>query len=219
MREHRCSRQQANGLLFHGEPRATPEIPSSRNSSRCSRPSMRRPCAINAAIGREPASRGVEAETDVVVLDDVTPRYLRVNSALQACQRPSRRRVAVPLGAPEPRALDTRRGHVRGTGSNIPIFYRQRPEIFPMTSAGPAKSRGSIPERTGHRTLLRCGAAYPSADHDCGTGELRICHRHQRAMSLRWGRHRASCGRHARLLLLGLALEKLDIHFRAVHPD
>jgi hypothetical protein len=42
-------------------------------------------CAINAAIGREPASSGAEAEADVVVLDDVTPRYLRANSALQAC--------------------------------------------------------------------------------------------------------------------------------------
>jgi hypothetical protein len=42
-------------------------------------------CAINAAIAREPASGGVKAEADVVVLDDVTPRYLRPNSALQVC--------------------------------------------------------------------------------------------------------------------------------------
>jgi hypothetical protein len=42
-------------------------------------------CAIDAAIAREPASSGVEAEADVVVLDDVTPRYLRASSALQAC--------------------------------------------------------------------------------------------------------------------------------------
>ena len=41
--------------------------------------------AATCAIARESASSGVEAEADVVVLDDVTPRYLRASSALQAC--------------------------------------------------------------------------------------------------------------------------------------
>jgi hypothetical protein len=219
MREHRCSRQQANGLLFHGEPRATPEIPSSRNSPVAVRgrpcDDLRNQCRWSSANQRRAAWRRR-------LMSSFSTTSRRATSGPTARSRPANVHLGGALQFLRERpshALDTRRGHVRGTGSNIPIFYCQRPEIFPVTSAGPAKSRGSIPERTGHRTLLRCGAAYPSADHDCGTGELRICHRHQRATSLRRGRHRASCGRHARLLLLGLALEKLDIHFRAVHPD
>jgi hypothetical protein len=41
--------------------------------------------AINTAIALERISSSTDAATDVVVLDDVTPRYLRANSALQAC--------------------------------------------------------------------------------------------------------------------------------------
>jgi hypothetical protein len=41
--------------------------------------------AVNAAIARERASGGAETDADVIVLDDVTPRYLKAASALQAC--------------------------------------------------------------------------------------------------------------------------------------
>ena len=40
--------------------------------------------AINTAIALERISSSTDT-ADVVVLDDVTPRYLRANSALQAC--------------------------------------------------------------------------------------------------------------------------------------
>jgi hypothetical protein len=40
-------------------------------------------CAINTAIALERAASG--ADVDFVVLDDVTPRYLGANSALEAC--------------------------------------------------------------------------------------------------------------------------------------
>jgi hypothetical protein len=41
--------------------------------------------AINTAIALERISSSTDTAADVVVLDDVTPRYLRANSALQAC--------------------------------------------------------------------------------------------------------------------------------------
>ena len=41
--------------------------------------------AINTAIALERISSSADAAADVVVLDDVTPRYLRAHSALQAC--------------------------------------------------------------------------------------------------------------------------------------
>jgi hypothetical protein len=41
--------------------------------------------AINTAIALERVANHAETAADVVVLDDVTPRYLRANSALQAC--------------------------------------------------------------------------------------------------------------------------------------
>ena len=43
-------------------------------------------CAVDAAIARERAMDGTEAGADVIILDDVTPRYLKANSALQACK-------------------------------------------------------------------------------------------------------------------------------------
>ena len=41
--------------------------------------------AINTAIALERVSSSADTAADIVVLDDVTPRYLRANSALQAC--------------------------------------------------------------------------------------------------------------------------------------
>jgi len=42
-------------------------------------------CAINTAIALERVSGGTDKAADIVVLDDVTPRYLRANGALQGC--------------------------------------------------------------------------------------------------------------------------------------
>jgi hypothetical protein len=41
--------------------------------------------AINTAIALERISSSTDASAEIVELDDVTPRYLRANSALQAC--------------------------------------------------------------------------------------------------------------------------------------
>jgi hypothetical protein len=41
--------------------------------------------AVTTAIALEQATSGTAVEADIVVLDDVTPRYLRANSALAAC--------------------------------------------------------------------------------------------------------------------------------------
>ena len=40
---------------------------------------------IEAAVGRESGARNHDDFTDVVVLDDVTPRYARATAALNAC--------------------------------------------------------------------------------------------------------------------------------------
>ena len=41
--------------------------------------------AINTAIALERISSNTDTAADVVVLDDVTPRYLKARGALQAC--------------------------------------------------------------------------------------------------------------------------------------
>ncbi|HTO59636.1 MAG TPA: hypothetical protein VMM15_00125 [Bradyrhizobium sp.] len=41
--------------------------------------------AINTAIALERVSTSADTTGDVVVLDDVTPRYLKADSALRAC--------------------------------------------------------------------------------------------------------------------------------------
>jgi hypothetical protein len=41
-----------------------------------------RSCAINTAIALERAASSADADADVVVLDDLTPRYLRANNTL-----------------------------------------------------------------------------------------------------------------------------------------
>jgi hypothetical protein len=40
---------------------------------------------LETAIAREAASGGQDPASDVVVLDDVTPRYLKANAALASC--------------------------------------------------------------------------------------------------------------------------------------
>jgi hypothetical protein len=53
-------------------------------------------CAINTAIALERAAGSADSDTDVILLDDLTPRYLRANSARGSLRRPSWLCVAVP---------------------------------------------------------------------------------------------------------------------------
>jgi hypothetical protein len=83
MGEHRCNQAASNRLIV---PREVPHddglIKELESLSERVRAVTR---AINTAIALERISSSTDTAADVVVLDDVTPRYLRANSALQAC--------------------------------------------------------------------------------------------------------------------------------------
>src|SRR5215472_13734210 len=58
---------------------------------------------IEAAIVREAAAGSLENADNIVVLDDVTPRYVKANSALNACATGLAAALDALQGAAQPR--------------------------------------------------------------------------------------------------------------------
>ena len=58
---------------------------------------------IEVAIAREAAAASQECADNIVVLDDVTPRYAKANSALDACATGLAAALDVLQGATQPR--------------------------------------------------------------------------------------------------------------------
>ena len=95
---------------------------------------------IDAAITRELASEDHEVTADLVVLDDIMPRYLKANRALKACDAHLGGAFAIPPKCLSDHAREGAirepRPHVADREQNILIFYGEGLKPFLVSERG-----------------------------------------------------------------------------------